>query len=598
MRLPLYPAVLLSFLSLVPALRAEPKTLFDGRTLTGWEGDSKWWRVQDGLITGGSTTEKIPRNFFLATVGSYQNFDLRLKLKLTGDPKTGMINSGVQIRSLRVPDNTEMSGYQVDAGAGYWGTLYDESRRNKGIAVSVNPAAVNAAVRPDDWNDYRILAEGPRIRSWINGVAALDYTEADPAIALDGHLAIQIHSGGIALVQVRDIVIEELPPTPGAPTWDKVGHPKPRPPVAPKSAAPAPSSPATTAAPPGRDLTYNAITTGPRSPAEERLSFTLPPGFEIELVAAESEGLGKFVNVTWDARMRLWSMTALEYPVDGNEQKAASDALFAAGGRDKVVVFDAPYATPAPGCAAVTTPPRIFAQGLVMPLGVQPYQDGALVQYGTDIRFYRDTDADGRADRHEVILTGFGTQDSHLFPHQFLRQPGGQIFVAQGLFNYSKVRRPDGRPFADGSTEIAFNQCKLGRFTPDGAQFENLTAGPNNIWGLVTSREGETFFQEANDQGYPVMPYEPGVWVTTGSKDRLRPYQPLMPPTLAPAQMGGTGLSGLALAEDRDGLFRRIGAPDTDRSAKVFFLANPITNTVNAVRAIAEDGRYRFEKLG
>ena len=551
-RLPRLAVLLLSsFVSLSAA------SLFDGRTLDGWEGDLKWWRVQDGLLTGGSTTDKIPRNFFLATTRSFQNFDLRLKIKLTGDPKTGMINSGVQIRSLRVPNNTEMSGYQVDAGAGYWGTLYDESRRNKGIAVSANAAAVLAAVKPDDWNDYRILTEGPRIRSWINGVAALDYTETDPAIALDGHIAIQIHSGGIALVQVKDIVIEELPPTPGAPTWDKVGHPKPRPPVAPKSATPAtpPAAPAPVAAPApgGRDLSYNSVNTGPRSPEEERLSFKLPAGFEAELVAAETPGLGKFITVEWDARMRMWAMTALEYPVDGNEQKAASDALFAAGGRDKVVVFDAPYAAPAPVRAAVTTPPRIFADGLVMPLGLLPYKDGAFVQYGADIRFYRDADGDGRAEGHDVILTGFGTQDSHLFPHQFLRQPGGQIFVAQGLFNFSKVRRPDGLPFANGSTEIAFNQCKLGRFTPDGSSFESLTAGPNNIWGLVTSREGETFIQEANDIGYPVIPYEPGIWVATGSKDRLRPYQPLMPPPLPPAQMGGTGLSGLALAEDADG---------------------------------------------
>ena len=580
---------------------AAPTALFDGRTLDGWEGDAKWWRVQDGCLTGGSSTEKIPKNFFLATTRSFQNFDLRLKIKLTGDPQTGLINSGVQLRSLRVPNNTEMSGYQVDAGDKWWGKLYDESRRNKVIAGPLDEAAINAAIRAGDWNDYRILAEGPRLRSWINGVAALDYTETDPAIALDGKIAIQIHSGGIALVQVKDITLDPLPPTPGAPTWDQVGHPKPIPPRAPAakqkksaSAAPAATSPAPA---PARDISYNAVTTGPRTPEEERLSFTLPPGFEAELVVAESAGFGKFINVTWDARMRMWSMTALEYPVDGNEQKAASDALFTAGGRDKVVVFDNPYAAPAPGRAAVTTPPRVFADGLVMPLGVQPYKDGAFVQYGTDIRFYRDTNADGRADRHDVILTGFGTQDSHLFPHQFLRQPGGQIFVAQGLFNYSKVRRPAGRAFADGSTEIPFNQCKLARFTPDGSSFENLTAGPNNIWGLLTSREGETFFQEANDQGYPVIPYEPGVWVRTGSKDLLRPYQPLMPPPLAPAQMGGTGLSGLALAEDHDNFFRRFGTADTDATAKVFFLANPITNTINAVRATPDSSRYRYEKL-
>ena len=243
LRLPLSPSLLLSFsllLALPPALRAAPAThLFDGRTLAGWEGDLKWWRVQDGAVTGGSTTEKVPKNSFLATTRSFQNFDLRLKIKLTGDPKTGMINIGVQIRSLRVPDHHEMSGYQVDAGDKWWGKLYDESRRNKVIAEPIDAAAADAAVKRDDWNDYRILAEGPRIRSWINGVPALDYTETDPAIALDGKVALQVHSGGMALVQFKDIAITELPPTPGAPTWDKVGHPKPRPPAKKKNAPPA-----------------------------------------------------------------------------------------------------------------------------------------------------------------------------------------------------------------------------------------------------------------------------------------------------------------------------------------------------------------------
>jgi hypothetical protein len=206
--------------------------LFDGKSLNGWEGDAKWWRVQDGMITGGSLAEKVPRNFFLATTRSFQNFDLRLHLKLTGVPDTGMINSGVQIRSLRVPNNTEMSGYQVDAGEGWWGKLYDESRRNKVIAEPIDAAAVNAAVKKDGWNEYRVRTEGARIRSWINGVPALDYTEAEPNIAQDGHVAIQIHGGGMALVQVKDVRIEELPPTPEAPTWAKVGLPKPREPAA------------------------------------------------------------------------------------------------------------------------------------------------------------------------------------------------------------------------------------------------------------------------------------------------------------------------------------------------------------------------------
>ncbi len=226
---------LLCVLLILVAGRAAAAELFDGKTLNGWEGDAKWWRVQDGLITGGSLTEKVPRNYFLATTRSFQNFDLRLDLKLTGVPNTGMINSGVQIRSLRVPNNTEMSGYQVDAGDGWWGKLYDESRRNKVVGESLDAAAVNAAIKKDDWNEYRVRAEGGRIRSWINGVPALDYAEAEPAIAQDGHIAIQIHGGGMAQVQVRNVRIDELPPTPG-PTWAQVGLPKPRDPATKKKA--------------------------------------------------------------------------------------------------------------------------------------------------------------------------------------------------------------------------------------------------------------------------------------------------------------------------------------------------------------------------
>jgi hypothetical protein len=208
--------------------------LFDGKTLKGWDGDVKWWRVEEGAITGGSLTQKVPQNMFLATAKSYSNFDLTLKLKLTGVPGTGMINSGVQLRSLRVPGSTEMSGYQVDAGEGYWGKLYDESRRRKVIGEPVDPAAAESAVKKDQWNDYHIRAEGPRIRAWINGVATVDYTETEPNIAQDGFIALQIHGGGQALVQVKDIRIETLPPTPGAPTWDKVGHPAPADPSAKK----------------------------------------------------------------------------------------------------------------------------------------------------------------------------------------------------------------------------------------------------------------------------------------------------------------------------------------------------------------------------
>lgn len=331
-----------------------------------------------------------------------------------------------------------------------------------------------------------------------------------------------------------------------------------------------------------------------RSPADEARTFTLPPGFTAELVLAESEDprapYGKFVALAFDRHGRLWTTTALEYPVDANENPAASRRLFEAGGRDHVLVVDDPW-------AARPSPPRVFATGLAMPLGVLPWRDGALVQYGGEIRFYRDADGDGRADGFETILEGFGVQDSHLFPHQFTRVPGGWILLAQGLFNTSLVKRPSGAAFADGNREVRFDACKLGRFRPDGSAFEPLTAGPNNIWGLTIARTGETWLQEANDRGYPIFPYEPGVHVVTGSRDRLRPYQPLMPPPLAPPQMGGTGLSGLALADDLDGWPGPWGAgAGSSPDERVFYVANPITNAIQSIVATRAGPRFAYRK--
>jgi hypothetical protein len=211
----------LAFLAGGTILRAEPppapdkskeKSLFDGKSVEGWEGNGKIWRVEGGAITGGSLTEKVARNEFLATTKSYADFDLRLKIKLSGTE--GFINSGIQIRSQRVPNDSEMAGYQCDAGEGWWGKIYDESRRNKVIASPADDKALVAALKKDDWNDYRILAEGPRIRVWINGVAGSDYTEADPKIPLEGKIGLQVHGGGKTLVQFKDIHIAELPATP------------------------------------------------------------------------------------------------------------------------------------------------------------------------------------------------------------------------------------------------------------------------------------------------------------------------------------------------------------------------------------------------
>lgn len=185
----------------------KPTPLFDGKTLTGWEGDPAIWRVENGALTGGSLTETIKVNQFLASTRAFSNFIVRFQIKLIGTE--GFVNSGFQIRSERVPNSTEMIGYQCDFGdPDWWGAIYDESRRAKVLSPS-NMATLGPALRRNDWNDYVILADGPHMTTWINGVMGTDYRETDPAIPLTGKFGIQIHSGAKALVQVRNIAIEE-----------------------------------------------------------------------------------------------------------------------------------------------------------------------------------------------------------------------------------------------------------------------------------------------------------------------------------------------------------------------------------------------------
>lgn len=191
------------------AIRAEEKSLFDGKTLAGWEGDTtKTWRVEDGAIVGGSLDTTVPRNEFLCTTKTYGDFELKVKFKLVGDKAKA--NAGVQFRTKRIPNHHEVSGYQADVGQAYWGALYDESRRNK-VLAKPDAKVIEGLVKHDDWNEYVIRCEGPRIRLWLNGTLTVDYTEADDKIERTGIIGLQIHGGAEAKVYYKDVRVEELP---------------------------------------------------------------------------------------------------------------------------------------------------------------------------------------------------------------------------------------------------------------------------------------------------------------------------------------------------------------------------------------------------
>jgi hypothetical protein len=191
----------------MPAGAAEEgfESLFDGRSLDGWEGDTRIFRVVDGAIVGGTLEARIARNEFLCTKQDFADFELRLKFKLLGKGA----NAGVQFRSRRIPNHHEVTGYQADLGDGWWGSLYDESRRNKVLAAA-DPAVVKQALKRDEWNDYAVRCQGPRIQIWLNGQPTVDYTEPDDKIERDGLIGLQIHGGGPSEAWYKDLRIKKL----------------------------------------------------------------------------------------------------------------------------------------------------------------------------------------------------------------------------------------------------------------------------------------------------------------------------------------------------------------------------------------------------
>ncbi|GAB3985591.1 DUF1080 domain-containing protein [Spirosoma daeguense] len=184
--------------------------LFDGKTFRGWEGDTvKTWRIENGTIAAGQPGEMVPHNDFLCTTREYANFVLRLKVRLTGTK--GFVNGGIQFRSKRLTKPAyEMIGYQADWGPKYWGSLYDESRRNVTLVLP-DSVKMTKWAKLNDWNSYEIRAENRRIQLYVNGNQTVDYTEKDAAIPQSGLIGLQIHGAGVTQVAYKDIEIEELP---------------------------------------------------------------------------------------------------------------------------------------------------------------------------------------------------------------------------------------------------------------------------------------------------------------------------------------------------------------------------------------------------
>ena len=192
----------LSSQSMAQAL--QPTALFDGETFDGWEGNLDWFRIEDGALVAGRLDAPIPRNEFLCTEADYADFTLRLQFKLLGKG----VNAGVQLRTRRIPNNHEVIGYQADLGEGWWGSLYDESRRNR-LLARADDAVIERVIKKEDWNHYTIHAEGRRVRLAINGEQTVDYTEPDESLEQTGKICLQIHSGPPGEAWYKAITLEQ-----------------------------------------------------------------------------------------------------------------------------------------------------------------------------------------------------------------------------------------------------------------------------------------------------------------------------------------------------------------------------------------------------
>ena len=224
--------------------------IFNGKDLTGWDGNPKFWSAKDGCIRGETTAEAPTKGntFCIWRAGLVGDFELRLSYKLRNG------NSGVQYRS-RDMGNWVVGGYQAEVAndPGRDGFIYDEkgkrgrmcmpgekvtwTKDGKQVTGSVGDLEkIKAAFKKDGWNDYRIIAVGNHIVQYINGVQTIDFTDEEAAMrAMSGIVAVQIHAGAPMVVEFKNIRLKKLGPDP-----------------APAPAAPAATAPAATKTAPAK----------------------------------------------------------------------------------------------------------------------------------------------------------------------------------------------------------------------------------------------------------------------------------------------------------------------------------------------------------
>jgi hypothetical protein len=197
---------------------------FNGKDLTGWDGNPDFWSVKEGVIHGETTKEKPTKGntFCIWRGGTLEDFELRISFRIFDG------NSGIQYRSKDI-GNWVVAGYQAEVcNSPAVGFLYGERARGSLVQVGqkavigpdakievvgqvCDPKEAWKAYKPKDWNDYRIIGRGNHLVHFLNGIQTIDLVDNDEkGRALSGILALQIHAGNPMVVEFRDIRVKKL----------------------------------------------------------------------------------------------------------------------------------------------------------------------------------------------------------------------------------------------------------------------------------------------------------------------------------------------------------------------------------------------------
>jgi hypothetical protein len=215
-----------------PTEPAEMRTIFNGKDLTGWDGDPRLWSVRDGAIRGETTAENSARGntFLIWKDGVTKDFELRLSFRCNATNNSGIQYRSTHITTGNVPNRWVVRGYQheirnelkLPSVAGF---IYDEGGRRGRICLVGQRATWAGGERKvtgtlidqpgfqklfnlDDWNDVVIIAKGTRIRHYLNNRLILDFTDS-PTLALrKGILALQLHAGAPMWAEFKKIRIK------------------------------------------------------------------------------------------------------------------------------------------------------------------------------------------------------------------------------------------------------------------------------------------------------------------------------------------------------------------------------------------------------